>query len=263
MRLRFVLALVCVPSFAHAGAWTQAQGSALSMRNLTYYSTDHYFDARGGRHTQPQFTKYEFQPYLEYGVTNDTTVGGTAYLDMARQSGTSNIGLADPQIFVREKLYQDNHQVVSLEPLLKLPSSFIYSVSPQGGSKSVDLDLSLRYGRNQPMLSVNDYLDTRLGYRVRSRGLSDQVLIDAALGFKLDDSWEILPALRSTLATNLTKATSFSENGDLDYSLLKAEFGVLYHFTSETSLQTTLFDHVAGVQTGEGFGISLGFAQRF
>lgn len=264
MRLRLMFALLgLLPVIAQAGAWTQPQGKGIAITNLTYYSTSNYYDSAGQKQSQPTFTKYEFQPYLEYGLTDAITLGGSAYLDAVKQSGESNQGLADPQFFIRGQIYRDDRQVVSLEPLLKLPSSFAHSVSPQGGSKSTDYEFSLRYGRNQPLITTRDYMDFRLGYRARTQGLSDQIMLDAATGIKLDDTWEITPAIRATLATSPKDAASYSENGDLDYSLLKAELGALYHVSQGRALQATLFDHIAGVQTGGGVGASVGFMQAF
>lgn len=252
-----------LPSLAWAGAWTEPQGQGIAIINATYYTTNRYFDTHGTLRAQARFSKYELQPYLDYGLTPVITLGGSAYLDAVSQSGDTNRGIADPELFVRGRVYADDRQVVSLEPLVKFPSSFDHSATPQGGSKSRDVQLSLRYGRSMALISAGDYTDLRLGYRVRSRGLSDQWLLDAAIGLKPNGRWEITPALRATLANAPAKAATFTENGELDYSLLKAEIGATYHLTAERAVQATLFEHVAGVQTGDGFGITLGFAQRF
>lgn len=263
MRRIGALLAIMVPVMTHAGAWTQPQGQGLFITQATYYTADSYFDSNGDNRPQPRYTKRELQPYVEYGLTDAITIGGTAYLDAVEQSGTDNRGLADPQVFVRARVYHDEKRLVSLEPLLKLPSSFDDPGSPQGGSRSKDLELSVRYGSTLPMISSNDYTDMRLGYRTRSLGLSDQLLLDLAFGLKPNETWEITPALRITAANSAADSASFSENGELDYNLVKAELGALYHLTHTQWLQATFFDHVAGVQTGNGFGFSLAFAQRF
>lgn len=258
-----MLLALALPMLAHAGAWVQPKGKGLFITQATYYTTSSYYDADGVKQPQPRFTKHELQPYAEYGVSDAFTLGGSLYLDHVAQSHDKNQGIADPQIFLRARLYEDAQQVVSLEPLLKLPSHFQSDSGPQGGSRSRDLELSLRYGRNQPLLTARDYVDVRLGYRDRTRGLKSQLLMDAAVGIKANDAWEFTPALRGTMATAATDAASYSENGEQDYSLLKAELGVIRHLNDDEWLQATLFDHVAGIQTGDGFGVSLGYAQRF
>jgi len=262
VRLLCTLLALGLPMVAHAGAWIQPKGQGLAIAQTTFYTTSHYFDVDGQKQSQLRFTKYELQPYLEYGLTDSITLGGSAYLDTVVQANEEHRGITDPQFFLRGRVYHDDRQVVSIEPLIKLPSHFSESTPPQGGSKSTDLELSLRYGRSQPLLTPHDYTDFRLGYRQRSLGLSDQLLIDAAVGIKYT-AWEFTPALRATLATSSPDTVTFSENGELDYSLLKAEFGVLYHLNSDQALQATLFNHVSGVQTGSGYGISLALAQRF
>jgi len=263
---RHFVASIIVMTFAnsaHAGSWVQPLGKGLIITQATYYSTDSYFDANGEKQSQPRFSKYELQPYGEYGLNDWLTIGGSAYAQSVSQSGTSNRGIADPEIFGRARLWHSDTQVVSIQPLVKFASHFQTSGSPQGGSKSRDAELSILYGRNLKIVSDRDYVDTRIGYRMRDHGLSDQLRSDVALGLNITDHIHMIPAIRSVVATNVSQAPTFSESGDLDYSVLKAEVTGVYHMNDAQWLQATLSQHVAGVQTGAGYGISVGFAESF
>ena len=262
-RLFVVFVTLCAAASAHAGAWLQPEGKGLAIGQATYYTTAHYFDANGELQRQPRFTKYEFQPYAEYGVLPNLTIGGTAYLDRVHQSGSSHGGIADPEIFARTRLWSDDRQVISLQPLIKLPSSFSKNDVPRSGSRSTDAELSLLYGRNQPLLTSRDYIDTRIGYRVRNRGQSDQLRVDSSIGLKLTEQVQLVPALRGIMAVNPTDSAAYTENGELDYSLIKAEVTGIYHLDETQWLQASFFKHVAGTQTGDGYGLSLGFARGF
>jgi hypothetical protein len=114
-----------------------------------------------------------------------------------------------------------------------------------------------------PIVTPNDYVDVRVGYRTRNHGLSDQLRFDLATGIKWNEKFEITPALRGIIATNAADASTYSENGDLDYSVLKAEISGIYHLNDAQWLQAGLFKPIVGVQTGAGYGISIGFAQQF
>jgi hypothetical protein len=262
-RLIYVWAMLLDPSVVFAGAWLQPKGDGLLITQATYYSTDTYFDTQGRAQSQPTYRKYEFQPYAEYGVTDWLTVGSSAYLQSVAQSGGSNRGIADPQLFAKLRIWDDKTQTIALQPLVKFRSIFSSENAPRGGSRSTDAELSLLYGRNMPLITPRDYVDVRVGYRTRNRGLSDQILSDAVVGIKCTDAFEIAPAVRSVMATKPTDVAAYSENGDMDYHVIKAEVTAIYHLDSAQWLQAGLFKHVAGMQTGDGYGITLGYAQRF
>lgn len=263
LRLIALLPLLAAPSAAFAGAWLQPKGDGLLITQATYYSTDTYFDANGDAQSQPTYRKYELQPYAEYGVTDWLTIGGSAYAQSVAQSGGSNRGSADPELFAKLHVWSDEKQTIALQPLVKLRSIFSSDNNPRGGSRSTDAELSLLYGRSMPLLTPRDYVDVRLGYRTRNHGLSDQIRTDAVAGIKLTDSFEIAPALRSVMSVKPTDVATYSENGDLDYHVIKAEVSAIYHLDATQWLQAGLFKHVAGMQTGDGYGFTLGYAQRF
>jgi hypothetical protein len=250
-------------SAAHAGAWLLPKGHGLGIAQATYYTTSNYFDSDGNLQPQPRFSKYELQPYLEYGLLDNLTIGGSAYIQKVSQSGLDNKGIADPELFVRAHLWSDEKQIISIQPLIKFSSDFKHDRSPRGGSNSTDMELSLLYGRTQKILTSNDYIDLRMGYRWRNHNLSDQLRVDATAGLKLTEQLEIIPAIRGLMATKPTDVTVYSENGELDYAVVKAELTGLYHLNDTQWVHATFFKPIQGVQTGNGYGVTLGFAQRF
>ena len=266
MRIRFIgffITAFAISTTAHAGAWVQPEGNGLFIAQSSYYSTATYFDTNGAEQSQPRFSKFELQPYVEYGVLDWLTVGGSAYAQSVSQSNQTNYGIADPELFAKMRVYRDDAQVLSIQPLIKFASRFAENNGVRGGSKSTDMELSALYGRNLNLITERDYADVRVGYRKRDRGLSPQWRGDVAVGLGITDSIQIIPALRAVISTNLTDSATFSEGGDLDYNILKAEVTGVYHLSDTQWLQAGIFSHVAGVQTGNGYGLTLGFAQRF
>ena len=250
-------------SSALAGAWLQPSGQGQFITQASYYSSDKFYDRDGKLVSQPRFNKYEIQPYLEYGVTSKLTVGATGYAQHVSQSGITNIGLADPEIFARTMLWKNNNSLLSIQPLLKFKSYFAEDRTPRGGSGSTDAELSLLYGRNLHVLSDHDYLDMRAGYRYRANRLNDQLRGDVALGVETLPNLYVIPAIRSIVATKISNGGGFSENGDQDYDLLKFELGVNYRFNDKQAAGVTIFNHVDGTQTGNGTGVMLSYTQGF
>jgi hypothetical protein len=263
MHVRALFFALALSSTAHAGAWTLPAGDGLFIAQASYFSSDRYFDADGNRQRQPTFRKYELQPYAEYGVKDWLTVGGSAYAQRVSQSDNDNYGLADTELFARVRLWQPENAVLSIQPLVKLPSRFGESGLPRGGSRSTDMELNLLYGTAGTYWGMPYYTDMRVGYRTRSRDLSPQWRTDLAIGVMVSEHWQIIPALRSVIATDAPENITFREDGEQDYDLAKAELTVAYHLGAKRWVQATAFDHVAGIQTGAGRGFALGFAQRF
>ena len=257
------LLLLFAAQAAYAGAWTQPKGDGLFIAQATYFTSDAFFDENAIKVAQPRFSKYELQPYAEYGLRDWLTIGGSAYLQSIHQAGNSNIGIGDPELFARLRLWQGMKDVFAIQPLVKLPSLYAHSGTPRGGSRSTDAELSLLYGRNMHILSERDYVDLRVGYRVRGKGLNPQWRVDAALGIHLSESWQVIPAFRGVTAVDYNEYAVFSENAEQDYDLAKAEVTIAYSLDENRWLQATAFDHVAGALTGAGRGFSVGFAQRF
>lgn len=175
----------------------------------------------------------------------------------------SNVGVADPQIFARTNLWKGERQLVSLQPLIKFRSAFEQPGAPRGGTTSTDYELSVLYGRNLTLLSSNDYLDIRVGYRARSGQRNNQYLADVALGMNLTPHWQLIPAVRLTKAEEIPDNTAFSENGDLDYDLAKVELGGAYKLDEARSILMSVATHVAGRQTGNGHSVTVGYAASF
>jgi len=191
-------------------------------------------------------------------------VGGSAYLQRVSQSDNDNYGIGDPELFARLRVWTtEKNEVFSIQPLIKLPSMFGESGTPRGGSRSIDGELSLLYGASDTIFGFPYYTDYRVGYRMRTRDLNPQWRVDLAAGLMVTDDIQIIPALRSVIATKYNDSTGFSENGEQDYDLAKIELTAAYHLDKSHWVQATLFDHVAGAQTGAGRGISIGFAERF
>ena len=247
---------------AHAGAWLQPEDHGLFIAQKSFFQSSHYFDAHGNQQKQPSFTKWETQPYVEYGLTKTITIGGTFFVQSDEQSGHQKLGLADPQIFSRAIIWKSGSQLVSLQPLIKFPSAFRNKTTPRGGTSSHDAELSALYGRNLNIITPRDYLDINTGYRLRNGALHNQYHADAALGLQINPNWQIIPAIRTVFAADMS-TQRFSQTGDLDKDLIKFELAATYKWNDNRTLNMIVFNNVWGRQTGDGYGASIGFSQTF
>lgn len=250
-------------SAALAGAWLQPQGRGLAVAQGTYYATNSYFDQEGEKQPQARFQKQEFNLYAEYGVFDHLTLGSNLFINRVSQLGEARYSLADSEFFVRRSIWQTESTQVSLQPLFKLPSLASEKESPRGGSRSLDGEISFLVGKNLHLVSPRDFLDTRMGYRARSRGLSAQFRGDVVLGLGLSERLMLLPALRVIAAQSPDTSEVFEENGEQDYDLMKGELGLVYQLSDSRSLHASIFSHLSGSRTGSGEGVSVGYGIRF
>ncbi|HXF90345.1 MAG TPA: hypothetical protein VNJ29_00280, partial [Candidatus Nitrosotenuis sp.] len=127
-----------------AGPWTQANKSAQLIMKISWYDKKKDFSNNHRLISSNRFDKYEFSPYLEYGLTDDLTIGGQLYVDhlVSQSSGTRHkeTGLADSDLFARYQLYKNTCHVISLQGLVKIPGPYNKKHNPSLGAKQVDLE---------------------------------------------------------------------------------------------------------------------------
>lgn len=261
-RLLFVL-LAPLPLPAHAGAWLQPEGRGYVAAQFGTLRSDAFFDDVGEKQDQQRFDKYEINLYSEYGLTPWLTVGSNLFLNRASQGDDSNIGLADSELFARMKLAEYEGYVLSIQPLIKLPSLHEDRDPPRAGSRSFDEELSLLLGGKYPIISERDYIDMRVGYRNRSRHLNGQYRIDVAYGIYLSEQLAVIPAYRSVIAQQIDDNATFREDGEQDFDLHKLELGLAWQYAPDQYALFSVYSHVAGSFTGAGEGFTLGLGWQF
>ena len=261
--LALFAALSLTPITAHAGAWLQKSGKGIAVAQATYFSTDKFYDENGNRRGQNRFDKTELNIYAEYGLYENLTIGTNVFANYVEQAGEDNVGVSDAEFFIRTPLYEDETWMVSLQPLVKLPSEYDKQIALRGGSRSTDMELSALVGVNQPIISNKDFIDTRIGYRERNRGLDGQWRADATVGVYPTDDLLITTSVRSVISNADPNGVNFREDGEQEYSQSKIEVGAQYALSEDYWLQVTAFSHVDGELAGGGEGISIGVGMRF
>lgn len=260
---RFLFLLMAWPSLATAGAWLQPKGNGYSALQISAFRSDAFFDASGARQDQRGFSKYEANFYSEYGYRSWLTVGTNLFVNRASQGDDSNVGLADSEFFARMKLAEYEGFIASIQPLIKLPSLHEDRGAPRAGSRSFDTEMSLLISGNLPLISDRDYIDTRIGYRERSRHLRGQYRIDIAYGLGITDTVTLIPAFRSVISKKIDETAVFMEDSEQDYDLHKLELGLAWEYAPNEMALLSVYSHVAGRFTGDGDGITLGLGWRF
>lgn len=251
----WLVSILCLfSSFAYAGAWTQEVGKTLFIGNLSYYSTDRYFDNSGSKQPLASYKKYEFNPYIEYGFKDDITIGANLFVQRAAQYNNINIGIGDSEFFARLRLWQKDGLVFSLEPMIKLPSLEKESNQPQIGSRNFDTGLSSSIGYGFKAYNLNHYINMDTGYRHRFGVPSDQLKLSVSAGVSITKETMILTQLFATKRVASNYNPVFTQSSSDDYDLSKIQLSGVYKLNEETSLQLGAFRNVSGRNIGNGSG---------
>lgn len=276
----FALAVLFYAPAASA-AWTQPKGHWFTSQQWVYFSTDTFVDDNGHKLKQPEFRKYEWNSYGEYGLTDDTTLGINLFLQHIEndytffsggspvlQEGTrSNDGLADSEFFLRHKIVErkvlGEEFLVSFQPLVKLPSWYHDGQPPQSGTDDFDAEFMVQVATKKIKGRFNQFSKWEAGYRKRFGEWRDQWKASGTWGVDLGSGFLFMPQTFITYragGTGISTPTLASAN---DYDLIKAQLSFVYECDDTTELQIGVYKHVYARNTSEGEGLVFGLWKRF
>lgn len=286
-----------------AAAWTQARGKGQIVATLSGYLSSHYYD-EDGKNTKSdvEFEKIEFNPFIEYGITNDLTVGlnpslqkwnfekkdGNSSIFDFRQCGVFNNSnnirvnsyLFETDFFVRKKLLDRNNFVLSVQPLVKTPCLMMSDGIIQLIENTADFELRLLggygfkwdpamlKGKRRPFAGQYHFINLEAAYRKRNEQFADQIKIDATAGFRFNEDLLFLGQIFSTFSNGKEPIRGIIGNTSLvaeedDFYTVKAQIAAVRQMSRRTSLQLSLFKEVMGKNSGNGDGAALALWYSF
>lgn len=267
------LTIFLIPNLSYAGAWTQDYGKGLFIQNISYYSTNKYFDNSGNKQSLNNYSKYEFNPYVEYGLRDWLTVGANIFAERSSQDNSisgnnqTNWGIADSEFFIRSRLWQKDAKkyglVFSVEPMVKLPSLDKKSGQPQIGNKNSDAGLTFSGGYSFKAWELDHFINIDAGYRHRFGTPNDQIKFAATAGLSITKNTKILAQIFSTSRIENTSQPLFTQSSSDDYDLTKLQISAIYKIDDRISFQVGAFSNVAGRNIGSGDGGLLAISKEF
>lgn len=257
------------PAPAMAGAWVMQEGRWQVIHNTSYYHSDKRFDVFGNSVSQPAYTKYEYNPYIEYGLMDHTTVGANLFVQKVHQSGNDNYGISDAELFVRSRLYQAKPKwkrsevVISVQPMVKLPGLFEDDRQPKIGSDDGDIGLSIFAGHSFNYFKQVTYSEAEFQYRHRLGDPADQLRFNYTLGQAINHEWHVLLQSFSTSSVDTVRGAAFTQTSADDSDVIKGQISGVYRYNDDISLQGGAFMDLYGRNAGAGTGVLFSVWQRF
>ena len=275
-------------SQANAAAWTQGKGHGQAIISLEGYQSANYFDDNSNiKDSGSKFIKYEINPFFEYGLTDDITIGINPMIqywqnDKPQTSATNNSTrscntngftsgeIIESEFFVRKKLLDRNNAVVSIQPLVKTPCLRINDgdISVLGNSYDLELRILGGYGfkwdsdgRMRPFTGQYHFVNLESAYRKRHGDYSDQIKIDGTAGFRFNKDVLILGQVFSVISTGkeIVGTTEVTQNIFIprndNYYNLKLQLSGVVQMTKTSSFQLGVYTDALGKNYGQGTGV--------
>ena len=259
--LGIVLEIFVSPPMLSAGAWGQNKGDFFLSLQPYFYGTDEYYDEQGNRHDRGgTFSKYELNPYMEYGLTEKDTVILNIFYDWlsddASGSKKTNQGFADQEIAWQHRLFKNKTGVLAVQGLLILPTGYDIEDNPRLGYDRFGAEAGLLYGRIYKLFDRYGFLDLHLGFRDYFGYPSSQIRTTLTAGYDIFSNWQILAEgeLQYGLDNGTNKALGPNLLVQPNYRLLKLTLGACYRINANYSLVAAGYRHAWGENTGAGGG---------
>jgi hypothetical protein len=245
MRKIFLLLAILLPSNAFAGAWLMDEGEGKVITQIRHYYAEKKFDANGNRVANSAYAKWSLNPYAEYGLTDDITIGGQFEADAVDnranvKNNDSGYSFTSASAFARAKIWQEDKFVSSAEIGLKKPFDSGKQVNPEGKELIPNFKLNVGYG------SEDYFFEAAANYLLRSdNNLNNMLKLELGGGYMLTDDFQWLNQLTNERATG----NNFTGG---NYDLTKVQTSVLYKMSDNVGHQFGVTYDVDGKNTTKG-----------
>lgn len=253
-----------------ASAWTQKEKSGQFIGSISFYHSSSFFNENGNKTESKPFAKVDLNPFFEYGMTDDLTVGLSPSFQYIQQKQSqdlqANATFAYGEFFLRRKILEYKQLVVSFQPLVKLPGWYGGGEEPRFGNRQIDGEARLlagygfqwdvaQDGVKRPYAGQYHFVSAEIAYRKHIEDNADELRFDTTLGVRPYPGWLVLGQVFSIFALSDDKmASRVFENNTVGFSLVKLQGSMVKQVTDDTSLQVALFKDVWGENTGNGVG---------
>ncbi|MGO9007722.1 MAG: hypothetical protein ACLQIQ_04945 [Beijerinckiaceae bacterium] len=263
MRVRRIFPAACLAAFvltgllrpACAGALLAPPGEGEIITTASFSSSTRAFDAQGKLIPIPAYDKFELASYIEYGVDDKLTLVARPSFSVYPSGAADPRDAASADLGARLSLFSSADTAISLQDILHLPANPTAQQTNILDDETVFGDeLSLLATRSFTIGSHAAFIDVAGGYRWQ-QWLPDEWHADATFGIRP------LPQflwLFQSFATISRSTAAFAS-----YSSLKLQVSAVYDLSRAFSVQLSLFETVAGRNSGRELGPVAGLWYRF
>ncbi|PQA89654.1 hypothetical protein [Hyphococcus luteus] len=241
---------------AHASPWARADGELLIISHAEYFYSDLTSqDPRGGR-----FESLDTDTYIEFGVTDDVTIGGKAIYGtswLTNSAGTfTDTGFSEIEGYAQYQFARTIKHAASLRLSAGKPAAFQASAR-QAINNGADVELAALYGRNLTFAPLKTFTAVEVGYRKRFGAGADVIRSQVTLGAEPSQHWLLLLEGFSTVSLRNEKP------GGADYDIVKIQPSLVYRINRRWAVQAGMNEEVTGRNLALGRTFFIGLWSAF
>lgn len=264
-----LIVVLCIPNFAHAGPWLQKEGEGEVNLNYSFFYSDKSYDNNGKKVAATAFVKHEFNPYFEYGVDDDLTIGGALSFQALTNDGSTILNPASVQkfdelqlsyfdIFARTPIFEGEEYIFSLQPGFRYPINSDASINPEGSDIIPEIKILGGYGFK--LFDQYSYVDGSANYRYRDiNDLKDMLKLEGTIGLKLHKNYLLIGQAFYEKSLNRQRADMRSGN----YDATKLQLSLAYDYWETVFMQAGYYKTIDGVNTSYGDGVIFSIWYKF
>jgi hypothetical protein len=257
--LSLALAFFCLPSLAHAGAWTLDKGDAQVITSTIISSANKSFDANSDPTEDVIFRKTFTSLYAEYGWTDWLTLVAVPEYASALSAGTGRTTERANDFAVsggaRVRLL-DDAGVLSLQAMARSAGAFELDTSFDE-KPGEEFELRALYGTHFEALGRDGCFDIEIAQRWTTGGRPNEVPVD--LSAMIDVGWKTQALLQSF---NVVSEGAGRPPFD-HYRYHKLSLSLIRPIWGRTSLQLGGFVSPAGQNALEEKGVFVSIWTKF
>jgi len=181
--------LILIQSAVSYGlAWTQPKHNWLSILRSEYYQSTKSWDDDSNLSDAPIYEEYKINLYLEYGLTDNTTIGFNLFgLHIKDRQNKRTTDSGNNEFFARYLLWKNDYSALSTQALINIPGKAAKSSITNRSAKG-DGELRINFGTSGQVYQFQNhgwFIDSSLGFRERLGGPSDEIRTDITVGWKM------------------------------------------------------------------------------
>ena len=217
----FLLINLLMASTAFAGAWVQPKGHGLNINTVRFQSAK-------------SSSRYEFNPYIEHGVSDHLTVSGNVGSRIEDQTNSAAQTQGYGEISFRAPLTELLKSVFSVQGTV----GTVMDRSSQGASITMPMS-EIRLLQGQNFLSESLYSNTEIGLRTFYGNRGNEWRLEQTMGWKHQAGRILIGQINAIQNWNKEKSAS-------EYDSLELQASYVVPFQTRWNLQIGYGSVVAG-----------------
>lgn len=235
---------------AKAGAWPLDKGKTQVIAKYERTTASQGYDLSGAQIDIDGRRDETLSMFVEHGLSPRLTLQAKAGLARGEDPRVDYSGRGPLELGLRWTARRTERSSVAVYLGAAEPGEGRNAGYAAPGQGTLDLEARMLYGRSGVWRGRKVYADLQAA-RLQRRGLADENRLDATLGVKVSDHWEILTQTNAGWADDRAVRARW----------LKTEFSVVRAF-GDWSLQAGWRDTVSGRETARDRGVVLAVWRR-